>query len=129
MKTNKLLFIGILVTAVITSGLFAYYFVYLPNKTTSNVGGCSPTKFRQEKNGEEYFLFWTTLDECTGYVKYGNTAEAFPYLAVDQQGVVKVREHEVKLSGITKGSTYYFVIFSNEKSFGNEGRPLILSFE
>jgi hypothetical protein len=80
-----------------------YQFVILPSSQVKDISGCVPMKFKKEERDSNFYLLWTTKDECTGYVRYGSSQNSYPYLALDEQGVVKMKNHSVKLNGIVKG--------------------------
>jgi hypothetical protein len=129
MKINTSLKMLFALSTLTLLSLIAYQFVYLPFENKKNVGGCIPLNFKKEKKDNEYYLFWETKDLCTGYVKYGLDQNSFPYLGLDQQGVVAVKNHQLKLSGIEKGSKFYFVIISNDKTYGIGNLPVEMNFD
>lgn len=129
MKLNKVLksILGVSILALVS--IAAYNYLYIPNAKLKEVGDCTPNNFKREKESSDYFLTWNTKGECTGYVRYGSSDTSFPYVALDQQGVVKLKEHKVKVSGVDKGSKYYFVIVSDDKNYGNGSLPIPITFE
>lgn len=127
MKLNSILysFITILLVAII--GIYSYQ-VYELKNVNSGVGNCVPFDYSNYQENGEYFLRWRTASECLGYVKFGSTEGNYPYLSLDLEGKVKKTEHVVKLSGINDDSSYYFVIISDEKVYGLNGKPIFISF-
>lgn len=127
-KKNKFLVAIFLVSILFLMGSFYYQYIFLNKLKHNDVIGCRPYNFNKEIINNEYYLKWETKDECSGYVRYGSSDVDFPYLGLDEQGVVKIREHKVSLKSLNNGDTYYFVIFSDEKSYGVENSPLKISF-
>lgn len=129
MKLNKLLFYTLVISLLALISIGVYNYVYIPNSKLKEVGECTPNNFKKETSSSEYLLTWNTKGDCTGYIRYGSTDNAFPYVGLDLQGVVKLKEHKVKLSGVDKGSKYYFVIISEDKNYGNGGLPIPIQFD
>lgn len=127
MKLNRIIIYLTVFSLSILFVIFIYQFVYLPNSVIKSVDSCVPINFRKEIKNSEIYLMWNTKSECTGYVKYGTTPETFPYFALDAQGIVKLKTHEVKLSGVDIKSNYYIVIISDDKTYGSDGLPLNLN--
>ena len=116
MKTSKFLVsFSVFLVATIAS-LAIYQSMILPSIKNKDLADCTPTKFRQEEKDGIFYLLWNTKSDCTGYVRYGSNQNSFPYLALDEQGVTAIKNHSVKLNGISKGDKFYFVIVSNEKN-------------
>ena len=129
MKINNSLKILFGISSLFLVGLIGYQFVYLPVNAKSSVDSCTPINFKKEKKENDYYLSWATNELCTGYVKYGLDQNNFPYLGLDIQGVVAVKDHQVKLSGVEQGSKFYFIIISNEKTFGIGNLPVEMNFD
>ena len=112
---------------VLISGLIVSYIViYKP--FSQEIGDCIPTNFRSEKINDTYYVLWNTQKECIGYVKYGVKDNTFPYLAVDEQGTVKLQNHKIKMGGVDTKVDYYLVIFSEDKTYGKMGLPIKVQF-
>lgn len=124
-KATKLL---IFLTLLFTSVFFVYQYVYLPKLGFRNVGDCVPINFRKVEKDGQYFFDWETKGECVGYIRYGVKDTDLPYLALDIQGVVKLKQHRVKLTGISKNDQYYFVTISNNSLYGDQGAPTLITF-
>lgn len=124
MKTNKLLLILFLLSLFLTVLTYSYLYVY-----KSGGEGCTPVGFSKELFEGEKYLVWNTADECTGYVRYGLKDTTFPYLAVDDRGMTKTREHKIKMGGVDSGVKYYVIIFSGDEIFGRMGLPIEVEFD
>lgn len=128
MKASKNIILLTVFSLLLVISIAIYQLIVLPASNVKDISGCVPMKFKKEERETGYYLTWTTKDECTGYVRYGTSQNSYPYLALDEQGVVKMKNHSVKLNGIVKNDKYYFVIISDEKSYGLEDSSIFLEF-
>lgn len=128
MKVTNTLKYFLVISFIFVFATFIYQYIFLPNKTLNSVDPCLPFNFKQIEKESTFYLTWETAKECSGYVKYGTTETDFPYIALDEQGVVKITDHSVKLSGIEKGDRYFFVVFSDEKNYGKNNQAMEITF-
>ncbi len=56
---------------------------------------------------------WTTDEFATSDVRYGTSPGTYPWVAGSR---LYEKQHAVTLLGLTQGTTYYFVVFSIDRS-------------
>lgn len=128
MKLNKAILILILFSFLSLVSIYSYENFYRKGKVLGAYENCNPINFRKEDRGGVFYLLWETKEDCLGWVKFGVNNDKFPYYGVNNNGQVKTKNHEIRLSGIEKGNTYYFVILSDDKTYGKDGLPLVITF-
>jgi len=77
--------------------------------------------------GESEFsadISWSTKAECVGFVLYGRDRGNLDMVAVDLVNESKSREHIVTLEQLLTTEVYYFLINSDEQTYGADGVPL-----
>lgn len=125
---NKNNLIAILFVVLVVLGLLTV-FVYKATGANSRemVSGCVPYNVDISK-GDEYqaVVEWYTVDECLGYITYGNDRNHLDFVAIDQEDLSS-KKHVVVIDKLLPSQNYFFVINSGEKSYGNKGVPLSFS--
>ena len=92
-----------------------------------SIGECVPYNVKISK--EENYLAnvqWSTSEDCLGYIMYGESRTELGFIAVDQEQS-SGRKHSVNIESLLPSKTYYFVIYSDDKEYGNRGLPLSFS--
>ena len=125
MKPIKILLIISILSALISFVYYFFSYVYIPQAKSK---GCTPLNFRNTKENENNYLIWETQIDCAQYVKYGLKDSSFPYLAIDEKGVTKVKDHKVLMSGVDSDVNYYIVIIQGDTTYGKDGLPLVVKF-
>jgi len=103
-----------------------------------NVGGfdtlfvsqedCTPFNLFVTKGDEEFSakIVWETKGECMGFVQYGLNREDLDRVGMDFLNGYRSKKHEIVLDKLLTKEKYYYLINSDGKAFGNNGRPLEL---
>lgn len=128
MKLNKAIFILIFLSFLMLIALYSYENFYKKGIVLGTYENCNPINFRKEERDGVFYLIWETKEDCFGWVKFGVNNDNFPYYGVNNNGQVRTKYHEIRLSGVEKGNTYYFVIISGEKTYGKDGLPINITF-
>lgn len=115
-----------LVTIVVTLAIF-YYRDVVKAQAHPNKHGCVPYNLIQENEKDSIKIMWETQDDCISYVKYGVDASELKMMTSDPRGVKRRKDHEVHVNGLRHGEPYYFILFSDEKPYGQNGAPLIIT--
>jgi hypothetical protein len=91
------------------------------------VTGCVPYNVSISK-GDQYqaLIEWYTTEECLGYVSYGDDRNKLDFIAVNND-TLSSRSHKVVVENLLPSQTYFFVINSGDRSYGNRGVPLSFS--
>jgi hypothetical protein len=81
---------------------------------------CVPYNVFVSKVDMEYSvnISWLTKGKCIGFIIYGNERDSLNSVGVDLENSVKSREHRVVLEKLVASDNYYFLINSEEKSYG-----------
>jgi hypothetical protein len=126
MNKRNLIILGS--TILVVLGLLTVFvFKATGSNARDSVSGCVPYNVSISK-GEEYqaVVEWYTVDDCLGYINYGNDRNHLDYIAIDQ-GELSSKKHEVVIEKLLPSQNYFFVINSGDKSYGNRGVPLSFS--
>ena len=91
------------------------------------VSGCVPYNVSISK-GDKYqaVIDWYTVEECLGYVMYGDDRDSLEFIAIDQD-VLSSKKHTVQIEKLLPSRNYFILIYSGENSYGNKGIPLCFS--
>jgi hypothetical protein len=74
-------------------------------------------------------ITWSTKKECVGFVQYGSQRENMNSVAVDQKNKVKSKTHEVTIEKLLTTQKYYFLVNSDDTSYGYNGTALDFSLK
>ena len=87
---------------------------------------CTPYNVFVKKGEDEFSVMieWETVEECVGFVQYGNDRNELDRVGFDVQGNMKSEKHSVVLEKLLTKSKYYFLINSERKGYGKNGVPL-----
>lgn len=91
------------------------------------VSGCVP--YNVEISREDEFraaIKWSTTEECLGYVSYGSSRNKLDFIGVNNEELSS-NQHRVVIDKLLPSQTYFFIINSGDKSYGNKGVPLSFS--
>lgn len=126
---NKAIFLVFIISLTVTT-IFLYFFyrdVILAN-SNSIVKSCSPSSVEIQDLGKTSFeVKWKTGNECVGYVKYGESIDSLDYTVTDQDETEKKNDHAIKIEDLDPGTSYYLVFYSDGKSYGYEGSPMLVT--
>lgn len=114
-KTIIIVIILILVGVLIVIGLNAAK-TYL----SGAAGGSEPNSVRVQADVKSATISWQTDKESQGAVEYGTTPASLLLRALESSSVVS---HNVVLSPLKTGATYYFRIKVGETIYDNNGIP------
>lgn len=119
-----------------------YRDVILPNNTNkvqsaqaSEVGGdddniveaCTPKNYSViEVTKDSAVITWQTDKECTGFILYGLNKDELGNISVNL-GNSSTKQHRVQLESLQSGKSYYYVINSEGKTYGNNGLVMVLT--
>lgn len=92
---------------------------------------CIPYNVFVEKGSSDYSvkISWNTRKECLGFIQYGSTRDNLNLVAVDLENKAKSKTHEVTIEKLLTTQYYYFLINSDDKSYGSNGSALDFSLE
>ncbi len=121
-------FLGIFLVGISLSLLFVKN-TFGSNIFASLKRDCVPYNIFIEKGDSEYtaIIRWSTKKECVGFVQYGNVRDNLNLVGVDQTNKVRSKAHEVKLEKLLTSQKYYFLINSDEVTYGSGGKALDFS--
>jgi len=128
MKSNMFL-----ITAVVGVVLVSISGVLLVVKNVSGFDmfgstkyDCVPYNVFVQKGTKDFSvdISWSTKQKCFGFVQYGTDAEDISMIAVDGTSEYKAKRHIVTIEKIASSERYYFLINSENKTYGNGGVPL-----
>lgn len=122
--------------------MMVYRDVILPNNTNkvqsaqaSEVGGdddniveaCTPKNYSViEVTKDSAVITWQTDKECTGFILYGLNKDELGNISVNL-GNSSTKQHRVQLESLQSGKSYYYVINSEGKTYGNNGLVMVLT--
>jgi hypothetical protein len=118
-----ILFVVLIVLSLLT------VFVYKARGSNDRdlVEGCTPYNVSISKEGEyEALIEWFTVDDCLGYVTYGDSRDDLEFIAIDK-GDLSSNIHKVYIDKLVPSMSYFFIINSGDSSYGNKGIPLSFS--
>lgn len=92
---------------------------------------CVPYNVFVEKGSAEYSvkINWNTRKECVGFIQYGSDRNNLDLVGVDLENKAKSKIHSVTIEKLLTTQRYYFLINSDEKSYGYNGSALDFSLE
>jgi hypothetical protein len=92
---------------------------------------CVPYNIFVKKGEQEYsvVISWSTKKECLGFVQYGSQRDSLSSVGVDQKNRVKSKTHEVVLEKLLTTQKYYFLVNSDDTSYGYNGTALDFSIK
>jgi hypothetical protein len=126
-KKEKIV-LSIFVVFIIAAGIIFFKF-FLGRFTTSQVNAQRCTPYGVEvvtQSTTEINIKWKTDENCIGFIKYGLSIEDLSYESVEK-GTTSTTLHEIQLTKLQAGFTYYYLIVSDSKEYGVSGLPLSFS--
>jgi hypothetical protein len=92
----------------------------------SGIDECTPYNVFVSKGEQEYSveISWQTKGMCLGYVQYGKDSNSLDLIGVDLVNDVNAKEHTVVLEKLLTKQKYFFVVRSEDVTYGFEGIPL-----
>jgi hypothetical protein len=124
---RKRLVILITVVLIVLGLLSVFVFKVRGSTGRSTVSGCVPYNVEVSKSDQyQATIIWNTVDECLGYVTYGDSRKDLDFIAVDSKSLT-AKAHAVTVNKLLPSQTYYFLIYSGDKAYGNKGVPLSFS--
>ncbi len=124
-------FIVVVIVLVVLSGTLLFFYkrdVLNTESSNGDIGGCAPFSLQVKNVSARGFVVeWETMDDCLGFVKYGDSIDSINLIAFDENGDIAVKEHSVKLTDLKASSIYYVMIISEGTEYGVEGTPIIVS--
>jgi hypothetical protein len=118
-----ILFVILIVLSLLT------VFVYKAKGSNERdlVEGCTPYNVSISKEDEyEVLIEWFTVEDCLGYVTYGDSRDDLEFIAIDR-GDLSSKGHKVYIDKLVPSMNYFFVINSGDSTYGNKGIPLSFS--
>ena len=108
--------------------ILVFVFKVQGSNESSSISGCTPfnVELSRGENDFQLFIDWNTQDECLGYVMYGDDRESLDLIAIDTQKLSS-KSHRVAINKLLTSKTYYFVIQSDDITYGDKGIPLSFS--
>jgi hypothetical protein len=85
---------------------------------------CVPYNVFLEKGEKDYSvkISWLTKAKCFGFVQYGMDSKDIDMIGVGSNS--KAKEHSVIIEKISPSEKYFFLINSDDQTYGNGGVPL-----
>jgi hypothetical protein len=124
---RKRLIIVLTVVLIVLGLLSIFVFKVRGSNERVMVSGCVPYNVEVSKSDQyQATLRWSTVDECLGYVTYGDGRNSLDFIAVDSK-TLSASNHTVTINKLLPSQTYYFLIYSGDKAYGNRGVPLSFS--
>ena len=92
---------------------------------------CVPYNIFVEKGGDDFSvkIKWSTRKECVGFVQYGNQRDNLGSVAIDQVNKVRSKNHEVTIQKLLTTQKYYFLVISDDVSYGYSGKAIDFSLQ
>ncbi len=91
------------------------------------VEACTPKNYSViEVSKDSAVISWQTDEECTGFILYGLNKDELGNISVNL-GNSSTKHHQVKLESLQSGKSYYYVINSEGKTYGNNGLVMVLT--
>lgn len=91
------------------------------------VSGCIPYNVSVTRVGDyKAIIEWSTVEECLGYIGYGNDRNKLDFIAVNNENLSS-KVHSISVDKLLPNQTYFFVVNSGDESYGNKGVPLSFS--
>lgn len=128
MKTNMFL-----ITAVVGVVLVSISGVLLVVKNVSGFDmfgstkyDCVPYNVLVQKGSKDFSvdITWSTKQKCFGFVQYGTDTNDIKMIGVDTTSEYKTKRHTVTIEKIASSERYFFLINSENQTYGNGGVPL-----
>jgi len=125
--SKKSLGIILSIVLVILALLTVFVFKARGSNERELVSGCVPYNVSISK-GDKYqaVIEWYTVDECLGYIMYGDDRDNLEFIAIDQNALSS-KKHTVQIEKLLPSKNYFVLIYSGENSYGNKGIPLCFS--
>ena len=108
--------------------LFTFVFQVRSSDEMDTISGCVPYNVSLSKGEDDYqvVIDWMTLDECLGYVVYGDDRGNLDLVSIDV-GNLSSKRHTVVIDRLLNTRNYYFLINSGDVNYGDSGIPLSFS--
>jgi hypothetical protein len=91
---------------------------------------CIPINVMAKKRGDNSIeISWETEAYCLGYILYGDNGYEIERVGINPEKLGKSKTHEIVIENLLSTNTYYFMVVSNEKPFGRNGKPIVLSLD
>jgi len=92
---------------------------------------CVPYNIFVEKGEDDFSvnIKWSTRKECVGFVQYGSQRDNLGSVAIDQVNKVRSKTHEVNIQKLLTTQKYYFLVISDDVSYGYSGKAIDFSLE
>lgn len=118
-----ILLVGVSSTLILVKNTFGSSIFDTSNKD------CVPYNVFVKKGDTDYSvtISWSTRKECVGFVQYGNSRDELDLVAVDLTNKTMAKSHSVIIDQLFPTQKYYFLINSNESSYGYNGTALDFS--
>lgn len=121
------LIITIFVVLIVFSLLSVFVYKAKGSNEGDLIGECTPYNVIITKEGEyQAVIEWSTNEECLGYINYGDQRDRLDFIAIDSEDLSS-HKHKVVIDKLVPSKSYFFIINSGDKSYGNRGVPLSFS--
>jgi len=132
-KSNVFLitgFLGLFIVGIATTLLFVRNTFGADIFATSEKD-CVPYNIFVAKGSQEYSvkITWSTKKECVGFVQYGSQRDSLNLVIVDQKNEVRSKSHEVEIEKLLTTQKYYFLVNSDNMTYGYNGTALDFSIK
>ena len=123
-------FLGVFMIGISLSMLFVKN-TFGFNIFSSSERACIPYNIFVEKGRDDYSVVikWNTKKDCVGFVQYGEQRDYLNLVAIDQVNRVKSKTHEVAIEKLLTTQRYYFLVNSEDVSYGYNGKALDFSLQ
>lgn len=108
--------------------LFFGYLFYrdIIQPSAAGIDGCTPNEYSFLMDGSDFSVSWTTRDECSGYLLYGESKDEINKIVFGDAGSQSSKEHSARVEGLSKDNEYYFTVVSDEKMYGENSEAILV---
>lgn len=111
-------------------GFFMYRDVFSAQEGVINVSACQPTSYEVSDIGISSFtLQWESQSECVGFLVYGESVSDTDRVGAGSYGFAKKQLHEIEVTDLSPGKTYYVYISSGDVLYGEGGSTIQIKMD
>lgn len=106
-------------------GFFMYRDVSAMQEDSVSSSACQPIGYEVVDVGISSFsVQWDTQGECVGFLVYGESISDTDRIGTGEYGFAKKKSHEITVSDLSPGKTYYVYISSGDILHGEGGATI-----
>lgn len=125
---NKTVVIIVLSSILIILGVVTVFaFKVRGSSDRDFIDDCVPYNVVVNRDGDyKAVISWSTEEDCLGYISYGDDRDNLDFIALDTENLSS-KNHSIVIDKLLPSQTYFFLVNSGERSYGNKGLPLSFS--